>query len=91
MDNPFSTGAGVDYAQWRSPPDPQALEHAAGATVSRSDLTPTGSGRIFYMLMPWILPALVPRTTARSRRQHSKTPHSLGVCRSTFLTRPWSQ
>ncbi|GAB3738833.1 hypothetical protein GCM10027590_52540 [Nocardiopsis nanhaiensis] len=70
VDNPFSTGAGVDYAQWRSPPDPQAPEHAAGATMSRSDLTPTGSGRIFYMLMPWILPALV---FARQRGRGTST------------------
>ena len=62
------------------------------APLNRSDLTPRGPGRMFFMLMPMILSAPVCSVPgdASSAHEHSTTPHILGVCRMYFLTRPWS-
>ena len=70
--------------------DGPAFRMSWAVVVVRSDLTMAGGDRIFFVLMPMIACARA-HTAARPWLMHLVTPHILGVCRSTFLRRPWSQ
>lgn len=77
VDDDLSTGLPVDLSP-RPPGPPRGGESEDTPPATPPDLTAPGPGRIFFMLMPTILPTPV-QVTACTRPWHSAAPHILGV------------